>query len=399
MISLYGVALEGGGARGAYHIGALKALNELGIKISGIVGTSMGAFNAAVYAQGDFGKLYELWSASSSALVVDINDKELSKILTKKVDINSLKYWANFVKENISQGGMDVGRLRNLYSTYIDEEKLRKSKLDYGLATFSITDLKPLYMTKEKMSQGKVIDYVLGSSYLPVFKSEALVDGKSKFLDGGFYDNCPVNILLKKEYKNIIEVRTDSFGIKRAYNKQGLNVKIISPSKNIGSVLFSDNYKIKNNINMGYYDTLRVMKGYIGDKFYVIPQRSSSKIFNVIASIESRDILEIAGYIRSIKSEVIKTVEPKKILFEYILPYFSEKLKDKDTTSYEKLVIAIIEELFDETQIQMYKLYQFKELLDEAKEVSCEAIQKSNHKVMQNSYEKALMKFLISLKY
>lgn len=396
---MYGVALEGGGARGAYHIGALKALNELGIKIDGIVGTSMGAFNAAVYAQGDFDRLYNFWTNTSSGIVVGVKDNEITKFINKKLDLNSLKYWANYVKTNMSQGGMDVGKLKDVYGMYVDEKKLRKSKMDFGLATYSITDLKPLYMTKEKIAEGKALDYIVGSSYLPVFKSETLVDGKTKFLDGGFYDNCPVKILLDKGYKDIIEIRTDSIGIKRSYSKKDLNVIIISPSKDIGSILFSDKYKMNSNINMGYFDTLRVMKGYIGEKFYVIPSKSDNKVFNMIASIENEKIIDIADNIKSIKKETIKTNELKKVLFEEILPYFQNKLKDKDTTSYQKFIVSAIEYLFDETQIQMYKLYKFSELLEEAKILCEEMINKNKSKIVQNNFETALMKFILSLKY
>ena len=396
---MYGVALEGGGARGAYHIGALKALNELGIKIDGIVGTSMGAFNAAVYAQGDFDRLYNFWTNTSSGIVVGVKDNEITKFINKKLDLNSLKYWANYVKTNMSQGGMDVGKLKDVYGMYVDEKKLRKSKMDFGLATYSITDLKPLYMTKEKIAEGKALDYIVGSSYLPVFKSETLVDGKTKFLDGGFYDNCPVKILLDKGYKDIIEIRTDSIGIKRSYSKKNLNVIIISPSKDIGSILFSDKYKMNSNINMGYFDTLRVMKGYIGEKFYVIPSKSDNKVFNMIASIENENIIGIADNIKSIKKETIKTNELKKVLFEEILPYFQNKLKDKDTTSYQKFIVSAIEYLFDETQIQMYKLYKFSELLEEAKILCEEMINKNKSKIVQNNFETALMKFILSLKY
>ena len=47
-----GVALAGGGLKGLAHIGALKALEELGIKINYITGTSSGAMMAALYAMG-----------------------------------------------------------------------------------------------------------------------------------------------------------------------------------------------------------------------------------------------------------------------------------------------------------------------------------------------------------
>ena len=58
---MLGVALEGGGARGAFHVGAIKALLEEGYEIDGVVGTSIGAFNAAMIAQGDFEKCFEMF--------------------------------------------------------------------------------------------------------------------------------------------------------------------------------------------------------------------------------------------------------------------------------------------------------------------------------------------------
>ncbi len=47
-----GLVLSGGGAKGMAHIGALKVLEEAGVKIDYIGGTSMGAFVGALYAAG-----------------------------------------------------------------------------------------------------------------------------------------------------------------------------------------------------------------------------------------------------------------------------------------------------------------------------------------------------------
>ena len=47
-----GVALAGGGLKGLAHIGALKALEELGIKIDFLSGTSSGSIFATFYAMG-----------------------------------------------------------------------------------------------------------------------------------------------------------------------------------------------------------------------------------------------------------------------------------------------------------------------------------------------------------
>jgi len=47
-----GIALAGGGLKGVAHIGAIKALQELGLQIDYITGTSSGAMMAALYALG-----------------------------------------------------------------------------------------------------------------------------------------------------------------------------------------------------------------------------------------------------------------------------------------------------------------------------------------------------------
>lgn len=47
-----GLALAGGGIKGAAHIGAIKALEENGIKIDAVAGTSIGSIVASLYAMG-----------------------------------------------------------------------------------------------------------------------------------------------------------------------------------------------------------------------------------------------------------------------------------------------------------------------------------------------------------
>lgn len=57
-----GLALAGGGVKGAAHIGAIKALEENGIKIDAIAGTSIGSIVASLYAMGyDAEKMLEIF--------------------------------------------------------------------------------------------------------------------------------------------------------------------------------------------------------------------------------------------------------------------------------------------------------------------------------------------------
>ena len=52
----YGIVLDGGGARGAYQIGAWKALKEAGVKVCAVAGTSVGALNGAMICMDDVEK-------------------------------------------------------------------------------------------------------------------------------------------------------------------------------------------------------------------------------------------------------------------------------------------------------------------------------------------------------
>lgn len=58
----YGLALEGGGAKGAYQIGAWKALREAGIHFSAVSGTSVGALNGAMIVMDDLEKAENVWN-------------------------------------------------------------------------------------------------------------------------------------------------------------------------------------------------------------------------------------------------------------------------------------------------------------------------------------------------
>lgn len=106
----YGLILAGGGAKGAYQIGAWKAMRELDIEFEAIAGASIGAINGAMIAQGDFDDAYELWSNVEVSSGVNIQG-ELK-------DPKNLFSFSNFPKiahEIIRNGGVDVRRQRSLY--------------------------------------------------------------------------------------------------------------------------------------------------------------------------------------------------------------------------------------------------------------------------------------------
>ncbi len=71
----YGLVLDGGGARGAYQIGAWKALVEAGVKFNAVAGTSVGALNGALICMGDIEKAEGIWREMTFSTVMDVDDE------------------------------------------------------------------------------------------------------------------------------------------------------------------------------------------------------------------------------------------------------------------------------------------------------------------------------------
>lgn len=132
---MLGIALEGGGAKGAFHIGAVKALIENGYEIDGAVGTSIGAFNAALISQNDFEKAYDFWMNIEPSSLFNIEDEYMENIVKNGITKESIKYLSGKTKAIIGNRGIDNSRLREVVDTIICEDKIRESSLDFGLWT------------------------------------------------------------------------------------------------------------------------------------------------------------------------------------------------------------------------------------------------------------------------
>ena len=86
----YALALEGGGAKGAYQIGAWKALREAGVKIDAVAGTSVGALNGALIVMGDLEKAEAIWENIRYSQVMDVDDETMSRLLKGDVKLDEL---------------------------------------------------------------------------------------------------------------------------------------------------------------------------------------------------------------------------------------------------------------------------------------------------------------------
>lgn len=80
-----GLVIAGGGGKGAYFIGVWKAFKEFEIEnmITDVSGTSVGALNAMLFAQGDFKRAEKIW--------LNLKAEDILKFDIEKVISNFLK--------------------------------------------------------------------------------------------------------------------------------------------------------------------------------------------------------------------------------------------------------------------------------------------------------------------
>lgn len=352
---MYGLVLEGGGAKGSYHIGVHKALYESGIEIKGVVGTSIGALNGAMIVQGDYEKCYELWNEITYSMVVDVDDEEIDKLLQKNITKDDLPTFKNKIKSIISNRGFDITPLKSLLDEYIDEDKIRASGIDFGIVTINLTDFKPVRLFIEDIPKGELKNYLMASAYLPVFKFERI--GGNFYLDGGFYDNLPFKMLMDRGYKDLILVRTHAMGITRRLDLGDTNSIVISPSEDIGRSFHYESNRARTNIQLGFYDGLRALQGLRGNKYYIRPESNKDYFLNFLLRIEEEKVEKIR--------EILKVHHGphRRVLFENIIPKICSMLSIDKESNYDDILIYLLEKKAEKLGIEKFKIYDFEELV------------------------------------
>lgn len=357
----YGLVLEGGGAKGAYQIGAWKALKEVGIRIKGIAGTSVGALNGALICMGDLEKAESLWENISYSQIMSVDDKVMEDIFKqKKISRDALKDMMDY----ISAGGVDITPLKELIAECVDEEKIQNSPMDLYIHTFSVDEMRDLNVDLKGIEPELIKDFLLASSYIfPIFKSEKL-HGKT-YIDGGAINNVPIDTLIEKEYKDILVVRI--FGIgreKKVKIPEDTTIYTIAPTVSLGSILDFNPKRSKIHLKRGYFDTMRVIYGLAGKIYYIDEQEKECYYLRQLTELSQ----DIYVYLADVYKLEVQESRAVRNLTEIILPVIAEEMKLSKEWSYRELYLSILEATAKICRIQKYKIYTLQELQDRVRE-------------------------------
>ena len=218
-----GIALSGGGIRGIAHAGVLKALEDNGIKIDIIGGTSSGSMIAMLYASGYSPyHIYRLFKKYSKD-IVEINTKPIIKnyMLNKRITLKGLK-----TGNSVERVFDEIINKQGIYN-------MKDIKMPVVVPTVDLMDCKEYIFTNNPpqkedkyitdISVGKAIR--ASSSFSAVFSPCEYKE--HAFIDGGALDNIPVEEVKKQGADVVIGVKFNSDEITPDSNIMDMTMKTI----------------------------------------------------------------------------------------------------------------------------------------------------------------------------
>ena len=338
-----GLVLSGGGAKGLAHIGVLKVIDSLGIKVDYIGGTSMGSILGSLYASGYSGKDLEKIADSTDfeKLIRDQYNREVKSLIERK---NNERYIVGlpFDDFNISfPKGLSNGQ--NIYDLLYkllfhvkDIKQFKNLPIPFFCIATDISNGEPVVLDKGNLALSATASGAIPSVFNPVIIND------QAYTDGGVTNNFPVEQLIKKGVDIVIGVDVQD------------ELKSLDELNTAPEIL----------LQINNFKTIRAMKDKIKmTDIYISPD---IKDFNMMSFSQKKNIIkngEIAAlkHIESLKALVNsknsktkkKTIKPydsiriKNILFKgnkkYTRAYLIGKLKvrGQEKVSYKKLLKGI----------------------------------------------------------
>ena len=202
-----GLVLSGGGAKGLAHIGALKTLDSLGVKVDYIAGTSMGAIVGSLYASGytgmqldsifreiDFDKLIadELPRASKT-----FYEKENSEKYAISIPFDNFKIQ---IPSALSRGQNVFNLLSRLMLHVSDVDNFENLPIPFFCIATNIETGEPVILDSGSLAQAIKASGALPSLFQPVILNDQIL------IDGGVVNNYPIDELKAKGMDIIIGV-------------------------------------------------------------------------------------------------------------------------------------------------------------------------------------------------
>jgi len=202
------LVLQGGGALGAYQVGVYEALHEAGIAPQWVIGTSIGAINAALIAgskpEERIGKMCEFWSRVQNDMFVPGGMPAWMASATRNMiavssgvpgffSPNPLAFLSPHYELGPDAAGYySTGALRKTLEELVDLDQMNSGETRLTVGASSVRTAEMRYFDSRDMPLG--IEHVMASGALPPGFPPVRIDGEL-YWDGGILSNTPVEVV------------------------------------------------------------------------------------------------------------------------------------------------------------------------------------------------------------
>ncbi len=264
------LVLAGGGSLGAYQVGAIEALEELGYTFDIVTGTSIGAMNASFVCNHQTHKLRKLWEDITPDQVMkdgmNLSVREASKAKASTFN-KDFRKWANVYLQG-GKPGADISPLKEYIKNCLDIDACLKSDVRYGIVSTLFPSRKLVDIDMNKVSKEDFIPYLLCSAAcFPIFPVQVVHN--VKYIDGFYNDNLPIRLAFSYGADEVIAIDMRLFQLKPQHDfyLKLPNVTYIAPYIDFGSLMDFSQEVIRPNMKLGYFDVMKHYKRYLGYTF------------------------------------------------------------------------------------------------------------------------------------
>jgi NTE family protein len=339
-----GLVLSGGGAKGIAHVAVLRELEDAGVRVDYIGGTSMGAIIGALYASG-----YNAYELDSIVREINFNDILTDKVPRKSKPFQEKEYGEKYaltlpikdrklgIPSAISEGQNVLNLLTKLTQHVGDIQDFSKLPIPFLCVATNLENGKPVVLRS-----GFLPEAVKASGSFPTLLAPVEIDGML-LTDGGIVNNFPVDEVKAMGADVIIGVDIQS-GLDE---KEELDSAVKILNQIVGFQMYKTLEEKYNNVDLLIKPDMSNYSVVSFDKIEEILEKGK------VAALEKRDELEaianaqIHSTERKINIKQVQKYHIKNIEIEgnenYTRAYILGKLnlKKRDTTSYKSLIQSI----------------------------------------------------------
>jgi NTE family protein len=196
------LVVSGGGGKGAYSVGVVKALLESGRKYDVIAGVSVGAL---IGAHLSMFKPEEQWTNFSGLEDVWTKDVKGTHSIYKNWAPGFLTYLWSLWKSGL----YDMSPLRDILVKRVDLQKLQNSGVEFevGVVSLQSGEYKSINLSSDLTSNQKAVDWIWASCVFPVLFPPVEINGE-QWVDGGARDVIPIKDVIKYNVTHIDAILT-----------------------------------------------------------------------------------------------------------------------------------------------------------------------------------------------